>query len=29
MGRWGFENYQETKQIMRFADGERWGWYLK
>lgn len=28
MGRWGFESYLETKQILKFADGEKWGWYL-
>lgn len=29
MGRWGFESYLETKQIMHFRKDERWGWYLK
>ncbi|WP_331376294.1 aldehyde dehydrogenase family protein [Sinorhizobium chiapasense] len=29
LGRWGLENYLETKQITRFAAGEKWGWYLK
>ena len=29
MGRWGFDSYRETKQILRFRKGERWGWYLK
>ena len=29
LGRWGFENYLETKQITRFASDEPWGWYLK
>ncbi|TCN33845.1 aldehyde dehydrogenase family protein [Sinorhizobium americanum] len=29
LGRWGLENYLETKQITRFAAGEKWGWYIK
>ncbi|MEY9534223.1 acyl-CoA reductase-like NAD-dependent aldehyde dehydrogenase [Sinorhizobium fredii] len=29
LGRWGLENYLETKQITRFATGEKWGWYIK
>ncbi|WP_334173921.1 aldehyde dehydrogenase family protein [Pseudoxanthobacter sp.] len=28
LGRWGFENYLETKQITRFDADEPWGWYL-
>jgi betaine-aldehyde dehydrogenase len=28
LGRWGLENYLETKQITRF-DNSRWGWYSK
>ncbi len=29
LGRWGLDNYLETKQITRFATGEKWGWYIK
>ncbi|WP_127597410.1 aldehyde dehydrogenase family protein [Nitratireductor alexandrii] len=29
LGRWGFENYLETKQITEFTSAEPWGWYLK
>ncbi|PRC90928.1 aldehyde dehydrogenase family protein [Solimicrobium silvestre] len=29
LGRWGFENYLETKQITRFDSSQPWGWYLK
>ncbi len=29
MGRWGFESYQEVKQVLGFRKGERWGWYSK
>lgn len=29
LGRWGFENYLETKQITRYASDEPWGWYIK
>ncbi|WP_179875613.1 aldehyde dehydrogenase family protein [Sinorhizobium sp. BJ1] len=29
LGRWGLENYLETKQITRLASGEKWGWYIK
>lgn len=29
LGRWGFENYLETKQITRFASDADWGWYIK
>ncbi|PAQ09797.1 aldehyde dehydrogenase family protein [Mesorhizobium temperatum] len=29
LGRWGLENYLETKQITKFVSEEQWGWYLK
>ncbi|WP_411036922.1 aldehyde dehydrogenase family protein [Shinella sp. BYT-45] len=29
LGRWGLENYLETKQITRYATDQPWGWYLK
>lgn len=29
LGRWGFENYLETKQITRFVSDEPWAWYIK
>ena len=29
LGRWGLDNYLETKQITRFVSDEAWGWYLK
>lgn len=29
LGRWGFENYLETKQITRYVSDAPWGWYLK
>ena len=29
LGRWGLENYLETKQITRFISDEPWGWYIK
>ena len=29
LGRWGFENYLETKQITRLVSDEPWAWYLK
>ena len=29
LGRWGFENYLETKQITRYKNDKPWGWYLK
>lgn len=29
LGRWGFENYLEVKQITRFETAEKWGWYIK
>ncbi|RQR51649.1 aldehyde dehydrogenase family protein [Burkholderia sp. Bp9140] len=28
LGRWGFENYLETKQITAYVSEEPWGWYL-
>ncbi len=29
LGRWGLENYLETKQVTRFVGDEPWGWYIK
>jgi len=29
LGRWGLENYLETKQITRFVSEDPWGWYIK
>ncbi|TRW97918.1 aldehyde dehydrogenase family protein [Paracoccus sp. M683] len=29
LGRWGLDNYLETKQITRRTATEPWGWYLK
>lgn len=29
LGKWGLENYLETKQITRFSGNRPWGWYLK
>ncbi|VAW14660.1 Aldehyde dehydrogenase [hydrothermal vent metagenome] len=29
LGKWGLENYLETKQITRFDGNSPWGWYLK
>lgn len=29
LGRWGLDNYLETKQITHFISNEPWGWYLK
>ena len=29
LGRWGLENYLETKQITRFVSKDPWGWYIK
>ncbi len=29
LGRWGFDNYLETKQITRYTSDAPWGWYLK
>jgi betaine-aldehyde dehydrogenase len=29
LGRWGLDNYLETKQMTRFVSEEPWGWYIK
>ena len=29
LGRWGLDNYLETKQITRYASDKPWGWYIK
>ena len=29
LGRWGLDNYLETKQITRLVSDDPWGWYLK
>jgi len=29
LGRWGLDNYLETKQITRYHANKPWGWYLK
>ena len=29
LGRWGFENYLEVKQITGFSSDHAWGWYIK
>ncbi len=29
LGRWGLDNYLETKQITRLTSQDPWGWYLK
>ncbi len=29
LGRWGLDNYLETKQMTRLVSDEPWGWYLK
>ncbi|MGO7873818.1 aldehyde dehydrogenase family protein [Rhizobium leguminosarum] len=29
LGRWGLDNYLETKQITRFTSEDPWGWYIK
>lgn len=29
LGRWGLDNYLETKQITRLVSDQPWGWYLK
>lgn len=29
LGRWGLDNYLETKQITRLVSRQPWGWYLK
>lgn len=29
LGRWGLDNYLETKQITKLVSDQPWGWYLK
>lgn len=29
LGKWGLENYLETKQITSFISSQPWGWYIK
>ncbi|MFT2215274.1 aldehyde dehydrogenase family protein [Rhizobium giardinii] len=29
LGRWGLENYLETKQITKYITDKPWGWYIK
>ncbi|MCG5478453.1 aldehyde dehydrogenase family protein [Sinorhizobium alkalisoli] len=29
LGRWGLENYLETKQITKYVSEDTWGWYIK
>jgi betaine-aldehyde dehydrogenase len=29
LGRWGFENYLETKQVTAYVSEDPWGWYIK
>ncbi|WP_296746963.1 aldehyde dehydrogenase family protein [Mesorhizobium sp.] len=29
LGRWGFDNYLETKQITKLVSEAPWGWYIK
>nr|WP_306770858.1 aldehyde dehydrogenase family protein [Paraburkholderia sp. UYCP14C] len=29
LGRWGLDNYLETKQVTRFVSEEPWGWYIR
>ncbi|SAK87690.1 aldehyde dehydrogenase [Caballeronia hypogeia] len=29
LGRWGLDNYLETKQVTKFVSEEPWGWYIK
>lgn len=29
LGRWGLDNYLETKQITKYVGKDSWGWYLK
>jgi len=29
LGRWGLDNYLETKQITRYVSDKPWGWYIK
>jgi len=27
LGKWGYENHLETKEITRFSGNNPWGWY--
>ncbi|MBP2239197.1 betaine-aldehyde dehydrogenase [Sinorhizobium kostiense] len=29
LGRWGLENYLETKQITKYVSEDSWGWYIR
>ncbi|PAP92184.1 aldehyde dehydrogenase family protein [Mesorhizobium wenxiniae] len=29
LGRWGLENYLETKQVTKYVTDQPWGWYIK
>lgn len=29
LGKWGFENYLETKQVTTYTSPDPWGWYIK
>jgi len=29
LGRWGFENHLETKQVTKYVSDDPWGWYIK
>ncbi|MNP69917.1 Betaine aldehyde dehydrogenase [compost metagenome] len=29
LGKWGLDNYLETKQVTSFVSSEPWGWYIK
>ena len=29
LGRWGLDNYLETKQITKYVSDKPWGWYIK
>ena len=29
LGKWGLNNYLETKQITSYNSDEAWGWYIK
>ncbi|MDR5809238.1 aldehyde dehydrogenase family protein [Caballeronia sp. LZ019] len=29
LGRWGLDNYLETKQVTKFVSDEPWGWYIR
>jgi betaine-aldehyde dehydrogenase len=29
LGRWGLDNYLETKQITKYVSADPWGWYIK